>query len=54
MSRPPGEWVTRANMLRLAEELAELRIAATHTTGLPLDTPTRDLATALNRMEPTP
>lgn len=47
---PPGDWITRARMLRLAEELADLRIAAANALGLPLDTTTTDLATALNEL----
>ena len=54
MTQPaPGEWVDRATALRLAAELADLRLAVADVTGLPIGTPTAELITALRtRQEP--
>lgn len=56
MNHPrPGAWLEPAAALRRADELAtalaDLRMAAAHATGLPPDTPTAELAAALNQLD---
>ena len=46
----PGEWVSQPHAMRVAEELALLRIATANATDLPLATSTEELAHALNAL----